>query len=272
METVMKLSAGALTCALLLVSFSSTDTGFLDRTVTIAGEAYRYQVYVPLEWTPNQKWPVVIYLHGSGPRGSDGMSQVNGAHAYAIRGDRSRFPAVFVLPQARVGTSWGAPAMQDMVLAEVDAAIKEFNGDPDRVYLTGFSMGGAGVVRMAGRWPDRFAALVDVSGPVRPDMPGRPQDRIDEDLVTHPFLALKDPYGGAARVLHRLPIWVFHSAADSQVPVTESRQLVAALKAAGASVRYTEYPGADHNTTNINVWAEQELVPWLLAQRRTGTK
>jgi predicted peptidase len=161
----------------------AADTGFLDRTITVAGEVYRYQVYVPVEWTSKQKWPITLYLHGADPVGQDGMSHVNGAHSNAIRADRARFPAIFVLPQARA--AWSTAPMQELALAALDAAIHEFNGDSDRLYLTGFSLGGAGVVRMAGRWPDRFAALIDVAGRIKPDWPGRPQNTVDQDKKTH---------------------------------------------------------------------------------------
>ena len=268
---VLRMLRTVLPCALLLCSLPAiADTGFLDRTVTIAGETYRYQVYLPVEWTPQQKWPVILYLHGAGARGSDGMSQANGAHAVAIRADRTRFPAVFVLPQARPNTMFGTPAMQAMVLAQLDAALKEFNGDVDRVYLIGFSMGGAGVLRLAAQWPGRFAAAVDVAGFVRPDMPFLPQQLVDEDRRIHSFLVSPNPYTAVAQRIRSLPMWDFHSNADETVPVSESRQLIAALKNTGAVARYSEYSGANHGQTHVNVWAEQDLMSWLLAQRRRG--
>ena len=266
----MNLLRVALATACVLSSLPAiAETGFLDRAVNVKDFTFRYQVYVPLTWTASEKWPVVLYLHGSDPVGTDGMSHVNGANGNAIRGDRARFPAVFVFPQARA--AWSTAPMQDMALAALDAAVSEFNGDLDRIYLTGFSLGGAGVVRIAGRWPERFAALIDVAGRIKPDWQGRQQATIDQDKLTHPFLAGSDPYTGLASVIRHLPILVFHGDADATAPVADSRALVAALKAAGAPVRYTEYPNTDHNPTNVNVWAEKELMAWLLAQRRNVT-
>jgi len=145
--------------------------------------------------------------------------------------------------------------MQTMALAELDATIKEFNGDPDRIYLTGFSQGGNGVLRMASKWPERFAAIVDVAGFVKPDLfPGRHAEVLNEDLRSHPFLRTGNPYTVTAERIKKVPIWIFHGDADSSIPVSESRQLVAALKSLGATVLYTEYPDTEHSPSNVNVW------------------
>ena len=80
-----------------------------------------------------------------------------------------------------------------------------------------------------------------------------------------------DPYTATARKIGKTPVWVFHGEADPVVPVTESRQMVAALKAAGGNVRYTEYPGVKHESWD-NAYAEPDLFPWLLAQKLTSAK
>ena len=152
---------------LCVPSLAGADTGFLDRSVILNGETYRYQVYLPVEWTKAQKWPVALYLHGNGAQGSDGSRQIGGAALpEAIFKGRQQFPAVIVFPQAREGTWWSTPRMQEMALATVDASVKEFNGDADRLYLIGFSMGGGGALRLASRFPKKFVALVEVSGGV----------------------------------------------------------------------------------------------------------
>src|SRR4051812_39062526 len=109
----MKVIAAAFIGMLALTSLpTAAETGFLDRSITVSGVMYQYQVYVPLDWTPQQKWPIALYLHGADPVGQDGMSHVNGAHANAIRAERARFPVVFVLPQARA--AWSTAPMQDL--------------------------------------------------------------------------------------------------------------------------------------------------------------
>jgi predicted peptidase len=185
----------------------------------------------------------------------------------AIQVDRSRMPAVVVFPQAAPDTNWGFPVMQEMVSKQLDAVIAEFNGDVDRIYLWGHSMGGGGVLRLAARWPERFAAAVESAG--WPTVSRNiSQARADEDRTANPFLSASDPYAALAGIITRLPIWVFHSDADSTVPVEQSRMLVSALRAAGAEVRYTEYSGLTHNETGAKVPTEADLAPWLLGQKR----
>jgi predicted peptidase len=244
------------------------DTGFLDRSVTLNGETFRYQVYVPVEWTNAHKWPVALFLHGGGGQGSDGSFHISWSTLpRAILEDRKRFPAIIVFPQAREGTWWSTPRMQEMAITAFDASVKEFNGDTDRAYLMGFSMGGGGVLRIASRFPTRFVALVDVSGVVV-SLPGFPEPRTNEDKATHSYLSAPDPYAALATAIRHLPIRIFHGDADKTVPVEHSRQLVAALKGAGASVEYKEYPQTDHVDASQKAFTEPDLMTWLLAQRR----
>ena len=252
---------------LLIPTAALADTGFLDRQVTIKGTAYRYQVYVPADFNPSQKWPVIVFLHDNGARGVDGLSQTNTGLASFIRRDRARVPAIVVFPQAHPGSRWSTPVMHEQVLACLDAAAREFNGDADRYYLMGYSMGGQGVLRLASRWPDKFAALVDISGTVIAKSPSATNEQVALDVQTHPFLNAPDLYRALAQLILVTPIWVFHGDADASVPVEQSRQLVSALRSAGATVRYTEYSGADHSIED-RALSEPELLPWLLSQRR----
>jgi predicted peptidase len=269
----------------LSTSSLSADTGFLDRSVTLGGEVYRYQVYVPLQWNKQQRWPVILFLHGGSGRGRDGMLPTeNSGLGDAIRRDRDRFPAIVVFPQLRgtrdrvesgvlirgSGETWANPTMQEQALAALDASIKEFSGDPGRVYAVGLSLGGQGVLRIASRWPSRFAALVSVCGRVNIAQVGVGPNfdaYAEMDRRTHPFLKAPDPFGALATIIKHHPVWLFHGDADVVVPVDESRNLAAALKAAGADVHYTEYAGVNHNAWD-RAFAEPELVRWLLARRR----
>src|SRR4051812_28028533 len=108
-------------CLLLLCSFPAwSETGFLDRSVTVQGATYHYQVYVPREYTPKKLWPVIVDLHGHGSQGDDGLRQTFRGIADAIRVNRSPYPAIVVFPQAQVGTRFSYPGMQEMVAAELD--------------------------------------------------------------------------------------------------------------------------------------------------------
>ena len=243
------------------------DTGFIDRKVTVGNATYRYQVYVPADFDRSHKWAVIVYLHDNGARGVDGIRQTATGLASVIRRDRARVPAIVVFPQADPSSRWSNPVMHEQILACLDATTKEFNGDADRVYLMGYSMGGQGVLRLASRWPNRFAALVDISGTVIAKSPSATNPQVTLDLQTHPFLNAPDLYRALAQLIAATPIWIFHGDADQSVPVEQSRQLVSALKSAGATVRYTEYAGADHSIEE-RALSEAELLPWLLSQTR----
>src|SRR5687767_11241894 len=130
--------------ALAAAAFAGKETGFLNRIVKAGSKSYRYQVYVPPGWSSGQRWPVVLFLHGAGERGDDGLVQTDVGIGRAIRRAAARVPAVVVLPQCRRDLWWTAPEMQDVATAALEASIREFKGDSSRVYLTGLSMGGYG--------------------------------------------------------------------------------------------------------------------------------
>ncbi|MGH9831480.1 MAG: prolyl oligopeptidase family serine peptidase, partial [Blastocatellia bacterium] len=133
-----KLFAAAFAIILLLAlpaSSRATETGFLNRTVKAANETYRYQVFVPANWNKNQKWPVIMFLHGAGERGDDGFVQTEVGLGTAIRRHVERFPAVVVMPQCRKNVWLTEEPMQQQVLKALEKSIKEFNGDRDRLYL-----------------------------------------------------------------------------------------------------------------------------------------
>ncbi len=264
----MKVAATILATLLWAATPSHAETGFLDRSVVIDGETYRYQVFVPAEHTAGRLWRVIVDLHGDGGQGSDGLLQTARGLANQIRLRRPAFPAIVVFPQARVGTRFVAPAaMQDLVVAQLDRTIAELRGDPARVYLTGYSMGGASVYRIAYRWPERFAGVVVIAGPVlAPDR--APAALIMLDRRTNSFAAASDPITALASGIAKIPIWIFHGAADETLPVDQTRRLVAALEAIGAPVRYTEGSGVDHIGAAQLGYADPEMVNWLLAQKR----
>jgi len=238
-------------CALLLNAASEPQ--FLNRSVTLNAVTYRYVVAIPADWTADRVWPVVLSLHGSEERGDDGVQPSLVGFPLAVRNHPDRFPAIVVIPQCRPGVDWKAPAMQAQILAALDASIKEFHGDPKRLYLTGLSMGGYGTWALAAKYPDRFAAIVVVCGGIVWPTSGR---------IKNPA-----PYTAVAKQVARLPTWVFHGDADRNVFVTESREMVRQLRALHADVHYTEYPGVAHNSWD-RAYAEPELPVWLFAQHR----
>ncbi len=256
--------AAAFVLAASPLAAQKVETGFLDRVVVVTKTEYRYQVIVPREFTRAKTWPVIIALHGGGSYGSDGMRQNDGGFGRAIRSNPDRFPAIVIFPQAHAD---GTPGWQleggQAVLATLDKSIKEFKGDPERVVLTGLSAGGNGTWSLASRFPDRFAAIVPVCGFIF-------KFKGTTSGLDYPALApadAADPYVFIAKRVSGIPVWIFHGDADKTVTVEESRKMAAALKAVGANVQLTEFPGVGQNAWNP-AYARADLIEWMLKQRR----
>lgn len=223
----------------------SNGAGFVTRTVKVEASEYAYQVYVPKR-KGNEKLPVVLFLHGIGQRGAGGFIPAGGASRALVENYIKQVPAIVVLPQCRSGSYWWDTAMTRMTMSALDDAITKFNGDSSRIYLVGVSMGGYGAWHIAAEHSGRFAAVVPICG-------GSPLQSGAR------FMRIAERIG-------RTPVWVFHGADDRIVPVSESRDMVKALKSVGADVRYSEFPGVGHNVW-LKVLAERELMPWLFKQQ-----
>jgi len=229
---------------------------FEPRTVDVGGVAYRYQVWLPPH-LPARPGPVILFLHGAGERGDDGGAQTRVGLGPALERDPARWPLLAVFPQCRREVGWRGPMLRQ-ALAALDETVLEFGCDPARQYLTGISMGAFGSWRLALETPDRFAAIVPVCGGL---------DAPPAVLYRAGGHAGMEPYDASAQLLRGLPAWVFHGAADGVIPVEESRRVVDVLRAAGADVRYTEYPGAGHNSWD-QAYSEPDLPSWLLGRKR----
>jgi poly(3-hydroxybutyrate) depolymerase len=222
---------------------------------TSEGQSIPYRLLTPKDYDPNQKYPLVLLLHGSGERGDDNQRQLkHGAGAFAKEEARTRFPAFVVVPQCPAEARWvdvdwfsqdphqpekiSAPLA--LALGAMDEVQKEFSIDPERIYVTGISMGGFGTWDLITRFPERFAAAVPICG-------GGDQRKI-----------------GSARAV---PVWAFHGEADAVIKVERTRDMVSALAAAGAEPLATYYPATGHDSWT-NAYSEPALLPWLFAQRR----
>jgi predicted peptidase len=240
-------------------ALQARETGFLHRDVEVDSVVYKYQVFVPSSWTPDKKWPVVFFLHGAGERGTDGERQTELGLPARLR-SMPEFPAIVVMPQCHRGTWWGDPIMEAQAFRALDDAIEEFSGNPEKIVLTGLSMGGYGTWAFGYKYPEKFRALVPVCGGVVANR------RFIVPPAWHPLSRdPANPYAETASKLTAVPVWAFHGADDPVVPVTESRKLTEELRARGGNVRYTEYPGVAHNSWDRAYW-EEEILPWMLAQ------
>jgi len=265
----MKLAVGLLLLLGGLLSGCSDHGNSLQdfpaRSVTLDGKNYQYRVWLPKNRDPNKKMPVILFLHGSGARGDDNTSQVDTLF-WAIKPVKEKFDFIVVAPQCRPNTFWGSQEMADYALATLDQSVKEFDGDPQRLYLVGFSLGGYGVWQIAAGNPGKFAALVPVAGGVVE----HPTDRLGRSAIIPSVGAIldsPDPFGAVAKVIGQTPVWAFHGDKDDSIPVQFSRNIVKALQENGSTnVRYTEYVGDGHQILGKAI-AEPGLLDWLAAQR-----
>jgi predicted peptidase len=229
--------------------FSSSLAGgkpgeIVKRNLLIQNENYVYQAYLPPQLKDGAKLPLITFLHGIRERGRGGF--ISGMFAQMVKQYLKEIPAVVLLPQCRPDNFWADAPMDRMVAGQIESVSAEFSIDTRRQYLLGVSMGGYGVWHFAAAYPQKFAALVSICG-------GSP-------------LTTGERFSPIAEKVGRTPAWLFHGAEDRVVQVSESRSLVAALKARQGNVKYTEYPQVGHNVW-LNALGEKELIPWLLAQK-----
>ena len=212
---------------------------FQPRSLSLSGKVHRYAVYVPPDVERNARLPAILFLHGAGERGDDGIAQTTVGIGPVVT--KLQPQAVVILPQCPLNEYWSMGA-GSIAIRALHEAEQEFRFDPKRVALTGISMGGAGVWRLAAEYPVEFAALAPICG-----------------------WAYEDAEAVANRV-REIPTWIFHGTADDIVPVDASRSMAAALKALGADVRYTELPGVGHNSWDA-AYGKSGLMEWLVSSR-----
>ena len=206
----------------------------LDTTVT-KRLTLRYLLYIPEGYSPTgNRWPLVLFLHGSGERGSDlSLLARQGLPKLAAEHD---LPFLLAAPQLPEGEVWSADTLKAL-LDELEATLRV---DPDRIYLTGLSMGAFGAWDLAIAQPDRFAALVAISGGGNPVEVCR---------------------------LKNVPVWIAHGRKDDVIPVAWAESLAQRLERCGGKVRLTVYPDAGHDAWT-RTYADPAFLDWLLAQRR----
>lgn len=232
------------------------ETGFLNRRIDLDGVVYRFQVYLPEDWRRDdgRLWPIILFLHGRGERGSEGMWQTQIGLPAEVRDHPERWPFVIVMPQCPLPGHWTDPKMLEMAVAALDQESEEFHGDPERTYLTGLSMGGYGAWELARLHPHRWAAIAIASGGI---FWSYEPDRWQEAST------LPQEY---ARAVGRTPVWLFHGSDDNVVSPRQSELMFDAFKAAGGHIRLWVYEGLQHDSWT-RAYNEPELPRWLLSHR-----
>ena len=226
---------------------AQTVDDFEPRTYTDGTSTIPYRLFVPTDYDPSQSYPLVLFLHGAGERGTDNRLQLTGQTAplvFVRPENQSQWPCFMMAPQCPLNDSWsnigGDQPTTPMLLAleAIGDLMGEFNIDPNHLYITGLSMGGFGTWDTITRYPGVFAAAVPIASGCDPRL---------------------------AYLCVDTPIWVFHGGADTTVPPASDRQMVAALFAAGGSPGYTEYPGVGHVGSWNLAYTEPYLLPWLFS-------
>ena len=199
-------------------------------------DPYPFKIYYPIGYdaASDKGTSLMVFLHGSGERGTD-LTKVekHGPPKKVLEG--RQFPCIIVAPQCPNDVWWDV----DRLNATLDDVLVNNNIDQTRIYLTGLSMGGYGTWDWAIENPEKFAAIAPVCG-------GGDPDKVD-------------------RIAH-IPTWVFHGAKDEVVPLEKSKEMVAALKAAGSIPRFSVYAEADHDSWT-QTYNSDSFYGWLFGQR-----
>jgi predicted peptidase len=233
---------------------------FVKGTVTVRGQRYPYQIFLPRDFVRGstaRRWPVVLFIHGGGQRGSDGEKQLADGLGLVVQKQQATWPAVTLFPQFPRGEDAPHDVLIAIADSMLDLAMREYHGDSSRVYLTGLSFGGSLGYELASTQPNRFAAFVPIS-----------TARICDSCITGDTAAvLESSYPALAERLKALPIWMFHGAADTRAPTARARKIAAAFEAVDPRFKYTEIPGGDHMIWNP-VYARADVYQWMFAQHR----
>jgi predicted peptidase len=220
----------------------NVDVGNGDEAESIT---IHYMLFVPEGYdSSDKKWPLMLFLHGLGECGNNELERVKIHGPPSFVDSRPDFPFVLVAPQCPpppgqmkdVPTAWKA----DQLIQLLDHVTNQLRIDRTRVYCTGLSMGGFGTWRLVAAYPERFAAALPICG------------------------------GGAAKEwacsLRRVPIWAFHGAKDTVVPLSKSEEMVDAVRRAGGDVKLTVYPDVEHNSWKPT-YDDPKVYEWLLSHR-----
>ena len=225
--------------------------------------ALPYRIMFPKNFNPKQKYPLIVFLHGAGERGSDNLKQLtHGASMFASDSVRDKYPAIVIFPQCETNSYWAnvkinqddkgfrsfqffpeekpTPPME-LLVKFIKSMSKEKYIDKNRIYVGGLSMGGMGTFELLYRLPKVFAAAFPICGGSNPDV--------------------------AKKYSKKVKLWIFHGEMDEIVSVEYSKQMLTAIQANKGDAKLTTYPYVNHNSWD-NAFKEPELMPWLFSIKK----
>ena len=262
-ELLIRMKKGTLLFITVLISLlcRSQDFSLYKKRFMVQGnDTLYYRVLYPKDYDSTKKYPVLFFLHGAGERGNDNEKQlIHGAKLFLREDVSDKYKAIVIFPQCSRNDYWSnvlrdhedksrnfyfledGPPNRYMVLAQelVTLVLNTYPVKKDQVYVGGLSMGGMGTFEIVKRMPGIFAAAFPICG------------------GANPATAVK---------MKNVRWWIFHGAKDDVVPPFHSEKMVTALKTAGAKVKFTLYPNANHNSWD-SALAEPGLLEWLFGQR-----
>jgi hypothetical protein len=216
--------------------------------VNSKGDTLFYRLLKPLNYDTTKRYPLVVSLPYGGQPATDKIRQIEGAAAMEMLStdiNREKYPAFLFIPHCPPGSGWGGipnyPSVDSLVYEAIWSLDDQYAIDTTRRYVTGISRGGYGAWNFICTHPEMFAAAIPICGGGDP---------------------------AQAPKAFTVAIWAFHGKNDKNVPVSGSRDMIAAIQKAGGHPKYTEYPNEGHNIS-YQVGITPGLLDWLFAQRRS---
>ncbi len=236
----------------LQVSAQKDSLAFARLQYITKTDTLPFRLLKPRKLENDKTYPLIIFLHGAGERGNNNEGNIKHINELVTNNaNRMKYPCFVIAPQCAKKQQWieayNSPFSKkpskpmQLFIGLLEKTLKEYPIDPDRIYITGVSMGGYGTWDLISRYPNKFAAAVPVCG--------------GGDVKMAPLI--KD-----------IPIWAFHGATDPVVKPEQSRKMITALQNAGGFPGYTEYPNVDHPSW-VHAYKEPYLFVWMFRQKLT---
>lgn len=249
----------AFICFLLTTSLCYAQ--FRKASFQIEGTTLNYLVSFPENYDETKKYPLLVFLHGGGERGSDNERQLTHGRDFLLNNTQSKFPAIVIVPQCPADSYWSnvrrhsidgkvtftfgvsdkPTRTMEVLMALIDDWLSSGKVDLSRVYAGGLSMGGMGTFELLWRIPNTFAAAFPICG--------------------------GSDFEKAKLYAKNTAVWIFHGEKDGVVPVINSKRMYLVLQNLGCDVKYTEYPDVEHNSWD-NVFKEEGLFAWLFEHKK----